>query len=1292
VAKDNQVSAGPAGRRWLRRVGIALGVCLGLLVIFHRPLLQALVKEIVLHSASQERLKITFNLEGNVFTSMGVRNLHVSPIGASDVESIDADLIRVDYSLWRLMRHGLSDFVNDVQIRSARVVLNPVKSPPKAIPKAKKPSLPTLFPALIKLSDVSVVIRNRPHDFFLQHVDLELDPRTPGRLRIGRLQLPDGQTWAELTGATSYANKNLIIRDLQLNEHDHIDLLGIDASQINKKKLEVKIDSRIGGGRISGSVNWFRLGSSFSQKVELHAQDVSADALNKYANLRREFLRGQIDNVDVDLIGKSNSPSTWQGMVTASLRDFHLGAFWFDRGMMSVRAKDGTAVLEVAKIVQSENQIKLEGSAQLPDTMGKLGQAPAQLQISSVALDLAKFTSETTHPLSGSANLNGKIEIKNGKLQVNLSASADSVGFDNGAIEKVTADFRAARPMPAPGAAKPWFADLRAAMNFEASKIHYRDQIFDSVDGSLSAVDDIVTINVLNLYRQENNLAVSGHYRLPAEFNEATASPADLNVVLKAKEMGDYWASDSANKVTGPLQITAQIDWKDRVANGQLSIFGSNLKARELTFNQLSAQGSIWNNVIYINDFTASLNQTDFVAANGAADLRPPFRYSGKLSANISNVAALQPLLRAFGNETEVAGSLAIDWEGNGLANKFQESGKLKVRFENGRFGDLRSLQSNIDASYSPDGLEVPMFFLSSDRMNFHTIVQAKGESLEVTKIELNQGQSRYASGYISIPFIWKNLGTKAPAAPPNGKITATFQSENIDIKKLFEDFGAKAPVTGMLNIKLDASGTMADLNGRLDLQMRDLHSERAAKLEPATFDLSAQVEHDQLTVNGRLQQRQIQPLDINAKMPLDISKISRERKVPDQTPITAKIHLPRSSVNFLRQIVPELEILDGDLAMDVDVNGKFGRPILSGNADMTINFARFTNTTLPALRDFKARLVFANETLTLERFNGELAGGQFTVNGKVTFPTLTSANLDLRLKADSVLIARNDTMTARSDADVNVAGPLTSASVTGSVALTNSRFLKNIDLIPIGLPGRPAPQPPSAEPEFSFPQPPLRDWKFDVAIKTKDPVLIRGNLATGNAIVDLKLNGTGLRPGLSGVVRLNNVEATLPFSRLAVSYGFLYFDPSDSLNPKIDLHGTSIIQDYTVRVYVYGTILAPEAIFTSEPPLPQEEIISLLATGSTREGLTGSNNALAGRAAMLLVQQLYRKIFKKGETTQSNTVFDRLDLDVGQVDPRTGQRQATARFRVNDQFLVVGDVEVGGDFRLKVRYLLRFH
>jgi autotransporter translocation and assembly factor TamB len=461
--------------------------------------------------------------------------------------------------------------------------------------------------------------------------------------------------------------------------------------------------------------------------------------------------------------------------------------------------------------------------------------------------------------------------------------------------------------------------------------------------------------------------------------------------------------------------------------------------------------------------------------------------------------------------------------------------------------------------------------------------------------------------------------------------------------------------------------------------------------LEPAAFDLGLRLQNNELTAAGKLQQAKVQPVQIDAHLPLNLSQIIAAKKIDEQTPLSAKVQMPRSSVNFVRQFVPALRDLDGSVALDVNVGGTIAKPALSGTADMNINVARFNNATLPALTNFKALLNFRENTLSFDRFGGDLAGGPFSVTGKITLPKLTEPNLDLGLKANSVLVARNDNLTARIDADLKAQGPLQSATVTGNIATTNSEFLKDIDIIPIGLPGRPAPQPPSSTPTLSFPNPPLRDWKFDVAIKSKDPFLVRGNLADGTAIIDMKLTGTGLRPGLQGQVRLENFEATLPFSTLSIQYGFLYFDADDSLNPRIELHGTSLLRDYTIHVFIYGTALAPEAVFSSEPPLPQEEIISLLATGVTREELTGSGNVLVGRAGLLLVKQLYRKIFKKGAQTQNDSIFNRLDVEFGSVDPRTGQQSATAKFKVNENIVLVGDLEVGGDYRGLVKYLIRF-
>jgi len=56
----------------------------------------------------------------------------------------------------------------------------------------------------------------------------------------------------------------------------------------------------------------------------------------------------------------------------------------------------------------------------------------------------------------------------------------------------------------------------------------------------------------------------------------------------------------------------------------------------------------------------------------------------------------------------------------------------------------------------------------------------------------------------------------------------------------------------------------------------------------------------------------------------------------------------------------------------------------------------------------------------------------------------------------------------------------------------------------------------------------------------------------------------------------------------------------------------------------------------------------------------------LADFAAMLLVQQLYRKFFKKRTATPEYSVFDRLDLEWARSSPHCANNKAIARFKIN--------------------------
>jgi autotransporter translocation and assembly factor TamB len=172
--------------------------------------------------------------------------------------------------------------------------------------------------------------------------------------------------------------------------------------------------------------------------------------------------------------------------------------------------------------------------------------------------------------------------------------------------------------------------------------------------------------------------------------------------------------------------------------------------------------------------------------------------------------------------------------------------------------------------------------------------------------------------------------------------------------------------------------------------------------------------------------------------------------------------------------------------------------------------------------------------------------------------------------------------------------------------------------------------------------------------------------------------------------VRIENFVASLPFSKLNVTNGTVYFTKDQPFIPQLNIQATSNLQDYNINVYIYGTAQDPKTVMSSEPPLRQEDIVSLLATGATTANLN-SGTGLAGRAAILVFQQLYHKVFKTKPPSDNESFASRFKVDVGGVDPRTGQQEVNSSFKLTDQLYLIGDIDVGGDLRGMVRYLLRF-
>ncbi len=231
MAADDQAE-GRRHRHIWRRVLLGLAICVGLLIIFHGPILRLIIRKYVIHYASKQNLKVDFRLEGDPLSDLTTRNFHAVPTGPTAIESVDIDRLYVDYSLFGLVLHGYSHLLQRVEARDAQVVLNPAKAPPPKPSSKKKLTLPTTFPERIQLTDATLIVRQSPNDFVIEHADLDLNPRAPGELRIAKLQLPSGDSWSKLSAKASYADKNLILRSLALSDQVQIRLLQIDASRV----------------------------------------------------------------------------------------------------------------------------------------------------------------------------------------------------------------------------------------------------------------------------------------------------------------------------------------------------------------------------------------------------------------------------------------------------------------------------------------------------------------------------------------------------------------------------------------------------------------------------------------------------------------------------------------------------------------------------------------------------------------------------------------------------------------------------------------------------------------------------------------------------------------------------------------------------------------------------------------------------------------------------------------------------------------------------------------------------
>ncbi|MFO7709463.1 MAG: translocation/assembly module TamB domain-containing protein [Desulfobacterales bacterium] len=387
-----------------------------------------------------------------------------------------------------------------------------------------------------------------------------------------------------------------------------------------------------------------------------------------------------------------------------------------------------------------------------------------------------------------------------------------------------------------------------------------------------------------------------------------------------------------------------------------------------------------------------------------------------------------------------------------------------------------------------------------------------------------------------------------------------------------------------------------------------------------------------------------------------------------------------------------------GQIEADIVLEGPLEDPRLTADIRLMGGEVR-PEAGLPPLHRLELTAALRDRRLAIHSLQGELGGAPFEITGALQTDRISGQQADFELKGDNLLLFRSETVTLRADARLRLSGPVSGLKLEGEAAITDGRLSTRWRFLDSFLkPGRPASE--SGLRLFSIQTPPFRDMQFQVRVSSRAPFQVRTNVARGEVRPELLLAGTGEVPILTGVVYVDPGRLSLPSTHLRIDSGLIRFREAEPERPVVDLVGSGRVYGYDITLRVEGPYDAPEIFLASVPPLAHEELLLMLLTGQPPRdaaGMTESQQA-GMKVAVFVGRDVLTRWLESALPESDESLFDRLEVEVGKSLSRTGQQTVDAQFRLAEGFIRRGDTlyltgerDVFDSYNAGVRLVFRF-
>jgi len=322
-----------------------------------------------------------------------------------------------------------------------------------------------------------------------------------------------------------------------------------------------------------------------------------------------------------------------------------------------------------------------------------------------------------------------------------------------------------------------------------------------------------------------------------------------------------------------------------------------------------------------------------------------------------------------------------------------------------------------------------------------------------------------------------------------------------------------------------------------------------------------------------------------------------------------------------------------GQVTFNMTASGTFDHPDLAGQVKIT-NVAMSFEDVPNGLSQLNGTLEFDQDRLLVKNLSGTTGGGQVNITGYATYQQ--GIYTDLTATGTGIRIRYPTGISSVVNTKLRLQGTQNSLILSGNVLLTRFTISPNLDFASFTGPSNGVAPPPDPN-AFS------NRIRLDIHVTSSPELDFQNSFAKLAGDVDLRVRGTIAQPTVLGHINITEGSATFAGTKYQLQHGDIYFSNPVRIEPTIDLNATAHVEDYDITIGLHGTPGNLSPSFRSEPPLPQQDIFSLLAMGRTQEeqqiysmqaqqaGVNTAADALLGGALNATISSRVQKLFGGG-------------------------------------------------------------